>query len=79
MERRFYSLLFEQGLVTPPSYLLIFVLIAILEDGFSKKILITVGINYIVIITMYVGYTESKYRLRIALAHPRDCHFAHVQ
>jgi len=28
---------------------------------------------------MYVGYSESKYRLRISLAHPRDCHFAHVQ
>ena len=27
----------------------------------------------------YVGYSESKYRLRISLAHPRDCHFAHVQ
>jgi len=26
-----------------------------------------------------VGYSESKYRLRISLAHPRDCHFAHVQ
>jgi len=26
----------------------------------------------------YVGYSESKYRLRISLAHPRDCHFAHV-
>jgi len=30
-------------------------------------------------ISMYVGYSESKYRLRISLAHPRDCHFAHVQ
>ena len=28
---------------------------------------------------IYVGYSESKYRLRISLAHPRDCHFAHVQ
>jgi len=27
----------------------------------------------------YVGYSESKYRLLISLAHPRDCHFAHVQ
>jgi len=27
----------------------------------------------------YVGYLESKYHLRISLAHPRDCHFAHVQ
>jgi len=27
---------------------------------------------------MYVGYSESKYRLRISLAHPRDCHFEHV-
>jgi len=27
----------------------------------------------------YVGYSESKYRLRISLPHPRDCHFAHVQ
>jgi len=27
----------------------------------------------------YVGYSESKYRLRISLAHPLDCHFAHVQ
>ena len=29
--------------------------------------------------TIYVGYSERKYRLRISLAHPRDCHFAHVQ
>jgi len=28
---------------------------------------------------LYVGYSESKYRLRIFLAHPRDSHFAHVQ
>ena len=28
---------------------------------------------------IYVGYSESKYRLRISLAHPRDCHFAHMQ
>ena len=28
---------------------------------------------------LYVGYWESKYHLRISLAHPRDCHFAHVQ
>ena len=28
---------------------------------------------------LYVGYLESKYRLRISLAHPRDCHFAHLQ
>jgi hypothetical protein len=27
----------------------------------------------------YEGYSESKYRLRIPLAHPRDCPFAHVQ
>ena len=27
---------------------------------------------------MYVGYSESKYRLRIFLAHPQDCPFAHV-
>ena len=29
--------------------------------------------------TGYVGYAESKYRLRISLVHPRDCYFAHVQ
>ena len=28
---------------------------------------------------LYEAYSESKYRLRISLAHPRDCHFAHVQ
>ena len=28
---------------------------------------------------MYVGYSESKYRLCISLVHPRDYHFAHVQ
>jgi len=33
----------------------------------------------IVVTSYYVGYSESKYRLRISLAHPRDCHFAHVQ
>ena len=27
----------------------------------------------------YVGYSESKYCLRISLTHPQDCHFAHVQ
>jgi len=27
----------------------------------------------------YVGYSESMYRLRTSLEHPRDCHFAHVQ
>ena len=27
----------------------------------------------------YVGYSESKDRLRISLAHPPNCHFAHVQ
>ena len=27
----------------------------------------------------YVRYSESKYRLRISLAHPRDWHFANVQ
>ena len=26
-----------------------------------------------------VSFSESKYRLHISLAHPRDCHFAHVQ
>ena len=29
--------------------------------------------------SIYGSYPESKYRLRISLAHPRDCHFAHVQ
>ena len=28
---------------------------------------------------LYVGYSESKYRLRISLTHPRDHHFVHVQ
>jgi len=28
---------------------------------------------------IYVGYSESNYRLRISLVHPRDCNFAHVQ
>jgi len=28
---------------------------------------------------IYVSYSESKHRLRIFLAHPQDCHFAHVQ
>ena len=28
---------------------------------------------------IYVGYSESKYRLRISLAHPPDCRFARVQ
>ena len=27
----------------------------------------------------YVGYLESKYHLRVCLAHPQDCPFAHVQ
>jgi len=28
--------------------------------------------------TMYVGFLESKYLLRISLVHPPDCHFARV-
>ena len=28
---------------------------------------------------LYVGYSDSKDGLRISLAHPPDCHFAHVQ
>jgi len=31
------------------------------------------------LVVSYVGYSESKYRLRISLVHPRDCPFAHVQ
>jgi len=27
----------------------------------------------------YVGYSESKYHLRISFAHPRVCRFAHVE
>jgi len=27
----------------------------------------------------YLGYSESKYHLRISLAHPQDCHFANMQ
>jgi len=27
----------------------------------------------------YAGYSESKYRLRISLARPQDCHFTHMQ
>ena len=28
--------------------------------------------------SIYVGYAEIKYHLCTSLAHPRDCHFAHV-
>jgi len=35
--------------------------------------------NYYTDKCTYVGYSESKYRLCISLAHPRDRHFAHVQ
>jgi len=31
------------------------------------------------LLSSYLGYSESKYRLRTSLAHLRDCHFAHVQ
>jgi len=31
------------------------------------------------LVNKYVGYLEGTYRLRISLAHPRVCHFAHVQ
>jgi len=34
---------------------------------------------WMAVIRFYVDYSESKYRLRRSLAHPRDCHFAHVQ
>ena len=27
----------------------------------------------------YAGYSESKRRLRISLANPQDCQFAHLQ
>ena len=30
------------------------------------------------VLSLHVGYSESKYRLRISLEHPRDCHFVHV-
>jgi len=30
-------------------------------------------------VLLYDGYSESKYHLRISLAHPRDCPFANVQ
>ena len=30
-------------------------------------------------ISLYVGYSESKCRLRMSLAHPPDCLFAHGQ
>ena len=33
----------------------------------------------LVVWQFYVGYSESKDRLRISLTHPPDCHFAHVQ
>ena len=36
-------------------------------------------VSLLAVFSLYVGYSESKYRLRISLAHPRDCHFAHVQ
>jgi len=32
-----------------------------------------------IVVSFYVGYSESRSRLRVSLAHPRDCHFAHVQ
>jgi len=35
--------------------------------------------QYVSTVILYVGYSESKYRLRISRAHPRDCHVAHVQ
>jgi len=45
----------------------------------KKWIFATVMPLLIALCIKYVGYLESKYRLRISLAHPRDCHFAHVQ
>jgi len=38
----------------------------------------TTQIHY-TFIHKYVGYSESKNRLRISLAHPLDCYFTHVQ
>jgi len=43
-----------------------------------QSYIIWFDMNYAYLMT-YAGYSESKYRLRISLAHPRDCHFAHVQ
>jgi len=34
---------------------------------------------YLFAIFIYVGYSYSKYRLRISLADLPDCPFAHVQ
>jgi len=57
---------FQTGSSNSPSYFHIFCIIAFLdEDCIRYKI--------------YVAYSESKYHLHISLAHPRDCHFAHVQ
>jgi len=51
-----------------------------------KKLVVTYHIEYkqkthvdTQYIHIYVCYSENKYLLRISLAHPRDCHFAHVQ
>ena len=38
-----------------------------------------ISVLWIMCVCIHVGYSESKYRLRISLAHPRDCQFAHVQ
>jgi len=45
----------------------------------SRVTLHSSTISFIPSSCMYVGYSESKYRLCISLAHPKDCHFAHVQ
>ena len=48
-------------------------------DKQFNTIMMMMIIIIIIISQYYVGYSESKYRLRIFLAHPPDCHFAHVQ
>ena len=49
------------------------------EDNFQRVFYIYIYRTINKYMYIYVDYSESKYRLRISLAHPRDCHFAHVQ
>jgi len=46
---------------------------------FHYHTILNVWLPFVTAALYYVGYSESKYRLRISLAHPQDCHFAHVQ
>jgi len=65
--------------------LLLLLLLLLLQIGLRLRLFCCMALLFVYLTKnkkttkgKYVGYSESKYRLRIFRAHPRDCHFAHV-